>query len=143
MALAHALWPDEPVAEVRPHLQAVLAGSPRSTLPLTLFVAASGPPEGAPEREIIGFIEVGLRSHADACDGIHPVGYIEGWYVDPAHRGAGVGRALMTAAESWARAQGCTELASDTWLDNQPSQQAHVALGFAIVERAVLFRKPL
>lgn len=40
-------------------------------------------------------IEVGLRSHADGCDTRQPVGFLGGWYVEPTHRGNGVGRALM------------------------------------------------
>jgi aminoglycoside 6'-N-acetyltransferase I len=134
VALATALWPDGD--DHRPHMAATLAGAPRSTLPLTLFIA---------ERAgvAVGFIEVGLRSHADGCDGRRAVGFIEGWYVTPAHRGQSVGRALMAAAESWARAQGCTEIASDTWADNEASIVAHQALGFEISERLVTFRKPL
>jgi aminoglycoside 6'-N-acetyltransferase I len=46
-------------------------------------------------------------------------------------------------AEAWTRGQGCTELASDTWLDNAGSQLAHRALGFEVVDRCVNFRKPL
>src|SRR5687767_7327049 len=78
VALAAALWPDEPRRELRHHLGAVLAGKPRSSLPLVLFVAthAGG---------LVGFVEVGLRSHAEGCDGLRPVGYVEGWFVAPAH----------------------------------------------------------
>ena len=54
-----------------------------------------------------------------------------------------VGRALMAAAEEWARSQGAREIASDTWCDNEPSQQAHAALGFEVVDRCVHFRKSL
>lgn len=86
----------------------------------------------------IGFVEVGLRSNADGCDVRHPVGFVE-----PEHRGTGVGRALMRAAEEWARAQGCREMASDTWIDNEPSQRTHEALGFEVVDRCVHFRKAL
>jgi len=49
----------------------------------------------------------------------------------------------VAAAEDWARAQGCREMASDTWLDNTLSQQAHARLGYAEVERLVHFRKTL
>src|SRR5688572_4077484 len=45
------------------------------------------------------------------------------------------------AAEEWARGQGCTELASDTWIDNEVSQRAHAALGFELVDRCVNYRK--
>jgi aminoglycoside 6'-N-acetyltransferase I len=134
--LCVALWPDAPAAEHEEHAAAILAGSPPSSLPLTLFVAeAAG--------GVVGFIEVGLRSHADGCDARYPVGFIEGWYVDAAHRGQEIGRALMAAAEEWARAQGAREIASDTWFDNEPSQSAHVALGFEVVDRCVTFRKSL
>ena len=49
----------------------------------------------------------------------------------------------MQAAEDWARAQGCAEIASDTWLDHEDSQRAHLALGFEVVDRCVNFRKKL
>jgi aminoglycoside 6'-N-acetyltransferase I len=136
VALAAVLWPEDPVGEHRKHMRALLAGRPRSTLPLVVLLAELG---GQP----IGFIEVGLRSHAQGCDGRQPVGFIEGWLVEAAHRGRGVGRRLMAAAEVWARGQGCVELASDTWQDHADSQRAHRALGFEVVDRVVNFRKPL
>jgi predicted GNAT superfamily acetyltransferase len=133
LALAGALWPDQPAEE---HLRAVLAGRPRSTLPLVVFLAFDGD-------VAICFVEVGLRSHADGCDDARPVGFLEGWYVAPSHRRAGVGGALVAAAEAWARGQGCVEMASDTWLDADLSRQAHVALGYEVVDRCVHFRKAL
>lgn len=51
-------------------------------------------------------------------------------YVVPEARRRGVGRALIAAADEWARAQGCTEFASDTLADNDVSTAAHQALGF-------------
>jgi aminoglycoside 6'-N-acetyltransferase I len=138
VACAAELWPDEPTRAHRSHMRAVLAGKPPSTLPLIVLVAEVGRPP-----RIIGFIEVGLRSHADGCDGRRPVGFVEGWFVARGQRGRGVGRALMRAAERWARGQGCREMASDTWIDSQPSQRAHRALGFQVVDRCINFRKPL
>ena len=58
-------------------------------------------------------------------------------------RGSGVGRALIAAAEQWARDRQYTELASDALLDNTGSYAAHRALGFEEVERAIHFRKAL
>ena len=49
----------------------------------------------------------------------------------------------MDAAADWARSAGARELASDTWLDNEPSQHAHAALGFEVVDRCVHYRKAL
>jgi len=71
------------------------------------------------------------------------VGYLEGWYVSPEHRRAGIGRKLVQAAEDWARSKGCTEMASDAELHNTQSQQAHRRLGYEEVERIVCFRKSL
>jgi aminoglycoside 6'-N-acetyltransferase I len=59
-----------------------------------------------------------------------PVAFLEGWYVDADVRRRGVGRALVAAAEAWARERGCREFASDAHLDNPESRAAHRALGF-------------
>ena len=72
-----------------------------------------------------------------------PVGYIEGWYVNPDLRQAGWGRALVQAAEAWARSRGYAEIASDCLLENEVSLRAHTALGFEETERLIHFRKPL
>lgn len=94
------------------------------------------------EGTLVGFIEVSLRAYAEGCNS-SPVGYLEGWYVTPEHRKGGTGRRLVEAAEDWARAKGCTEMASDTEVHNTLSQQAHARLGYTEVERIVCFRKTL
>jgi aminoglycoside 6'-N-acetyltransferase I len=91
---------------------------------------------------IVGFAEVGLRAYAEDCV-TSPVGYLEGIYVVDAERGRGVGRALVAAGEQWARAQGCTEMASDRELANEASGLFHQALGYEEVERIVCFKKSL
>jgi aminoglycoside 6'-N-acetyltransferase I len=93
-------------------------------------------------RGLAGFAEVATRPYADGCE-TSPVAYLEGWYVDPDARRHGVGRALVRAAEGWARERGLREFASDALLENVISQRAHEALGFVEVERAVRYRKPL
>src|SRR5262245_23269376 len=95
-SLRSALWPDGPVEEHEGEVRALVEGRPRSTLPLVVLVAEV-------DGEIAGFVEVGLRSHADGCDPRQPVGFIEGWYTSPVHRGKGIGRALVAAAEDWSR----------------------------------------
>jgi aminoglycoside 6'-N-acetyltransferase I len=134
--LFHALWPESPLAEHLAEATLRATGNPPSTLPLVVFLAEV-------DGTVVGFIEVGLRSHADGCDGRRPVGFIEGWYVEPGHQRRGIGRALVGAAEDWARSQGCDEMASDTWIDREPSQRAHEAVGFEVVDRCVHYRKPL
>jgi aminoglycoside 6'-N-acetyltransferase I len=91
---------------------------------------------------LCGFLEAALRSRADGCDST-PVGYIEGWYVDPDLRRHGVGRALLEAAEAWARSRGCRQIASDAELWNTVSHQAHGSLGYEETARLVHFKKDL
>jgi aminoglycoside 6'-N-acetyltransferase I len=71
------------------------------------------------------------------------VGYLEAWFVDERFRGKGVAGALTQAAEDWARGKGCTEMASDTWLDNAVSIRAHEKMGYQEAERLVHFIKQL
>ena len=91
---------------------------------------------------IVGFVEVGSRPYADGCD-TSPVGYIEAWFVDEHVRREGCGRALLTAAEDWARSRGYSEIASDALIGNDVSHAAHLKAGYEEVDRVVQFRKPL
>ena len=135
--LCHALWPESPRDEHWQELTAILAGRAPSTLPLIHFVAE------APDHRVVGFLEAGMRSHADCCDTSHPVGYIEGWYFEEEYRRQGAGRLLVEAAEDWARGHGCGEMASDSLIENELSERAHRRLGYEVVGRSVLYRKPL
>ncbi len=134
--LCTALWPESPREEHRQELSGILAGRNPSTLPLQHFVAEF-------DGRLVGFLEAGLRSHADCCDVSHPVGYIEGWYVEEAYRRRGIGALLVAAAEDWARAHGCREMASDSLIENELSERAHKALGYEVVAQSVLYRKKL
>ena len=134
-ALMTLLWPDGSAAEFQEEAAALIETGMCGTLPGVVLL-------GVNERgEAIGFLQAGLRSHADGCDVSYPVGFIEGWFVRAESRGRGAGRALMNAAEAWCRTKGCRELASDTLLDNTESLRAHGALGFEVVDRCVHFRK--
>jgi len=135
--LRHCLWPDSSVEEHAHELTRLLAGESGGTLPSVILVAVTV------QGEIVGFAEAGLRSHADGCDPSRPVGYLEGWYVDPDWRRKNVGSRLLAESEAWARSHGCREMASDTWVDNVDAQRAHEALGFEVVDRCVNYRKRL
>ena len=89
-----------------------------------------------------GFISFSLRPWAEGCDAT-PVPYIEGWWVAPDLRRAGVGTALVRAVEAWAIERGYRELGSDVELDNDISLRAHAALGFEPTLRLQFFRKRL
>ena len=106
------------------------------------------PPEGVVlvaqvgDGRLVGFAEISIRQQAPGCD-TDRIAYVEGWYVEPGRRRRGVGRALVAAAEAWARRQSIIEMASDALLENQTGIDAHLALGFEEVERVVCFRKKL
>ena len=95
-----------------------------------------------PDGKLGGFIEIGTRKYADGCV-TAPVGYIEGWFIDEDLRGQGLGHQLVRAGEDWARTQGMKEMGSDTWLDNDVSIKAHLAMGYEEVERLIHFAKTL
>jgi aminoglycoside 6'-N-acetyltransferase I len=131
LRMRQLLWPYSDPGQLRTEMERML-GNPLEPA----FVAVR------PDGSLGGFIEAGLRKYADGCS-TSPVGYIEGWYVDEDLRRQGVGATLVRAAEEWAREQGCTEMASDTWLDNDPSISAHRSLGYEECERLVHFCKTL
>ena len=137
LALRHQLWPDSATDQDTEELVAILAGKPPGVLPLVELVAEEA------DGTLVGFVEAGLRSYADGCDLARPPGYLEGWFVAESHRRRGIGAELVRAAEEWARAQGCVEMASDVVLENETSQHAHETLGYEEVGRSVLYRKRL
>lgn len=93
--------------------------------------------------EAVGFAEVRLRH--DYVNGTEssPVGFLEGWYVQPHWQGHAVGRALLAAVQAWTRAAGCSELASDSRVEDVQAHAAHRACGFEETERVVYFRMAL
>ncbi|AKC88380.1 aminoglycoside 6'-N-acetyltransferase [Pseudoxanthomonas suwonensis] len=127
-----ALWPDADAVELDAEAHAMLEGDGDAAA----FVAEAG-------GGVVGMAEASLRREYVNGTGSSPVGFLEGWYVVPAWRGRGVGRALVAAVEEWTRAQGCGELASDALADNRASLAAHAACGFEQTERVVYFRKPV
>jgi len=136
-----ALWPNASVEDHARETTLILEGKLPLTMPLIIFVAelVAETSNGT----LAGFLEVDLRSHADGCDPARPVGYVEGWYVAESFRNRGIAKKLLAAAEDWARSQGCVEIASDTWIDNEVSQRVHEALGYEVVDRCVHYRKTL
>jgi aminoglycoside 6'-N-acetyltransferase I len=129
--LRDALWPgslSDHDAETRQHFE-------RAADVPVVFVAEA-------DDRVVGFLELDYRKYAPGCAS-SPVPFIEGWYVEPAHQGQGIGTALVHAAEAWARAAGHPEIASDTELENANGIAAHRALGYEEVERTVYFRRSL
>jgi aminoglycoside 6'-N-acetyltransferase I len=131
LRMRRALWDDCPHDQLEREIDEILRGAEEQ-----VFFAER------PEGGLCGFLEAAIRSRADGCEST-PVGYIEGWYVEPDARRQGVGRALVEAAEDWARSKGCRQMASDAELWNDLSHQAHGALGYRETARLVLFKKDL
>ena len=131
LRMSQALFPDEP----REGLELGM-GDFRTRADAAVFIAERD------DGSACGFVEAGARPYADGCE-TSPVGYVEAWYVDPDVRRQGIGRALLAAAEDWARGMGYHEMASDALLDNVVSHQAHLRSGYSEVDRVVQFRKTL
>lgn len=133
--MREALWPGhaDHAREIAAYFAHPETGTPEVGHAVLIAEAPKGP---------CGFLEVGLRSYAEGCQA-SPVPYVEGWWVDPAHRLTGAGRALVEAAAAWARERGYRELASDCELENTTSAAAHAACGFQETGRIVCFRKVL
>ena len=91
--------------------------------------------EGKPVGYITGHVEDDERRV------LSPKGVIEDWYVVSAHRGGGVGRALMASIEAAFVDAGCALVESSTWESDEGAREAHRALGYHGVQ--VVYRKPL
>jgi aminoglycoside 6'-N-acetyltransferase I len=130
--LRHILWPETTEEDHAVDLAECLQS------PATQVILVA---ELAPGR-LAGMAEIRIRSHADGCH-TSPVGYLEGWIVDLAHRRCGIGRRLVEAAGAWSRAHGCREFASDALIENSASRAAHRALGFHEGSEVVCFCKTL
>jgi aminoglycoside 6'-N-acetyltransferase I len=132
--LRAALWPDGTESDHRADVEKFFGGGSRQ---LAHALIARDP-----RGDAIGFAELSIRPYAEGCR-TDRVAFLEGWYVTPGVRRRGVGRALVQAAERWARAQGCTEFASDREAGNAESAAAHLSLGFEEVGSVVCYRKDL
>ena len=133
--LRHALWPEDSEAHHLEEIDRFFASEfPRE--PWAVFLAEDD------SGSIVGFAELSIRPYAEGCQS-RRVAYLEGWFVVPERRGQGAGRALVAAGERWGRAQGSTELASDTDPANELGATAHRAVGFEDVGLVRCFRKDL
>ena len=130
--LRASLWPSCEDGDHRRDAERICANPER----WATFVAVA-------DGQAVGFVETGLRFDYVNGTTTSPVGFIEGIYVIESARRRGVARELVDAAEQWARERGCTEMASDSLLENTGSHAMHRALGYAESDRVVYFVKPL
>jgi len=125
------LWPEASLDYLTLDLDEILSDRDQAA-----FVASRA------DGSLVAFIEASLRESAEGCE-TSPVGYIEAWFVDENIRGQKLGREMILTAENWARERGCTEMGSDTWLDNEGSINAHKKTGYFEIDRLVHFLKKL
>lgn|SRR5262249_624383 len=131
--MREALWPSAPGRHAG-EIDRYFAGKLRE--PIEVLIAFDDT-TGA-----LGFVELSIQAYAEGCV-TDRVAFVEGWYVEPAARGKGVGAALISAAETWARSQGCTELGSAAEVENLSSAAAHRAVGFTETGVIRCFKKSL
>ena len=129
LSLRSSLWPDGTEAE---HLRYMADALDRGHC---VRVAL------APDGSAVGFVEASRRVDYVNGTSTSPVAFLGGLYVTPSARRQGVARSLVDAVERWAAAQGCSELASDSPIENVTAHAAHRALGFQETERVVYFRR--
>ncbi|WP_283181974.1 aminoglycoside 6'-N-acetyltransferase [Pseudomonas svalbardensis] len=133
LPLRQALWPDASEKEHRDEIAQQLS-EPQRYINFVAYDSQEHP---------VGLAEASSRrDYVNGTDS-SPVVYLEGIYVVPQQRRHGVAARLIEQVAHWGRAQGCLEMASDTSLDNLPSQETHKALGFEETERVVFFKRPL
>jgi aminoglycoside 6'-N-acetyltransferase I len=94
------------------------------------------------KNEIAGFVELSIRSVVDGCIGDN-IGYLEGLYLKPEFRGRQLGRKAVNQAINWFKTHGCTEMATDTEIENRSAQSFFSHLGFSETWRVVQFKKDL
>lgn len=129
-ALRHALWPEAAATELYLDIERWWWTGDRD---VQCLVAED-------HGRLVGFIELSIRVQAEGGE-THRLAYVEGCYVAPDVRRRGIGRALITAGESWGRERGCSELGSDSASRQSGGHGAHAALGFREVATIVRFRK--
>lgn len=129
--LAQELWPENTVASLEAEMRESLKNSDTA-----FFLYYS-------DNQAVAFAHVQLRhDYVEGTDS-SPVGYLEGIYVREAFRKQGIAGQLLTACQTWAKQQGCTEFASDCELTNDESLRFHLSHGFIEANRIICFTKKL
>jgi aminoglycoside 6'-N-acetyltransferase I len=126
-----ALWPDCPENRHELEIDQILSAN-------GIVLVAESSSQG-----LVGFAEISIRTDQVEGTTTTPIPYLEGWYVDPAFRKQGIGKALIRSAEDFAVQAGFSEMAGDAQVNNLTGIDIHKHLGFREVGRTVHFVKLL
>jgi aminoglycoside 6'-N-acetyltransferase I len=102
--LRHDLWSESSIEHHAAEIEQFFAGVLNEPEAVLVAQDEAG--------EIIGLAELATRGKVARC-ATSRVGFVEGLYVVPNWRHAGIARPLLRAWQSWAMQQGCSEFASD------------------------------
>ena len=95
------------------------------------------------DKRIKGFAQCNLRYDYVEGTKSSPVGFLEGIFITEEYRGKGIGKVLLSAAQSWAKENGCIEFACDCGINNSTSYNFHIHNGFKEVNRIICFSKKI
>jgi GNAT superfamily N-acetyltransferase len=103
-----------------------------STPEHSLVIAES---EGRPIGLMHVFIRPAIENPREAV--------VQALVVDQKFRRAGIGRALMTAAQRWGEERGCRSVVLDSNVARTPAHAFYAALGYRVAATAYVLRKSL
>lgn len=132
LALRRALAPGPLTVEHEAQIDLALANRMQRSVFLCF-----GEAEGA-----IGMVEVVIRPYYPGV-ALSPVAALESLWVPATGAGEGAARALIVAAEEWARTRGCRELTLAVPVDDAGALAQRTSLGFVEIGRSVLMRRSI
>jgi len=92
-----------------------------------------------PSGRLVGWTHVILQAFLES----DPYAEIAGLVVDSGARRQGAGRALVSAAEAWARERGCATLRVRSNMLRPESRSFYEGVGFAVIKTQHVYEKPL
>jgi aminoglycoside 6'-N-acetyltransferase I len=90
-----------------------------------------------------GFIYLSIRNDYVEGSNSSPTGYVEGIYVKPEYRKMGIARKLFAEGEKWIKENGCKQIGSDAYINNNLSYDFHTSVGFKEAGKLVAFIKDI
>jgi GNAT superfamily N-acetyltransferase len=92
-----------------------------------------------PEIEVAGWV----GAHVFRAIELNAIAEINGLVVDKTVRSRGIGRALLCAAEQWARAAGCDGISVKSNITRDRAHRFYMSNGYELVKTQRLFQKSL